>query len=107
MKNLIQLSAEDFAELIKNKNIKLLDVRERHEFEGGHIKGAFLVPSTNFKEEFKKLKIKKNEKLALYCLSGNRSDFIGRRLLEEGYENIYNLELGIIEWREIGQKLIK
>lgn len=102
-----QLSADDFEELIKDKKVHLFDVREKYEFDTGRIKGSRLVPSTNFNEEFEKLKMKKKDKIALYCRSGSRSDFIARKLLQEGYENIYNLEMGIIEWLEYGKKLTK
>lgn len=102
-----QLSSDDFEKLIKDKNVHLLDVREKYEFDTGYIKGAKLVPSTNFDEYFEKLKIKKSDKIALYCRSGNRSDFIGRKLVGMGYENIYNLELGIADWIEQKKKIKK
>lgn len=107
MSSINQLSSDDFEKLIKDRKIKLLDVREKYEFETGFIKGAKLVPATNFNDEFVKLNIKKGDKIALYCHSGNRSDFIGKKLLNESYENIYNLEMGIIEWLEYGKKLEK
>ena len=102
-----QLSADDFEELIKDKKVHLLDVREMYEFKAGYIKGAKLVPSTNFDEYFEKLKIKKSDKIALYCRSGNRSDFIARKLTNLGYDKLYNLELGILDWLEQGKKLIE
>jgi rhodanese-related sulfurtransferase len=102
-----QLSADDFEELIDNGKVQLLDVRELYEFKQGFIRGAKLVPSTRFREEFEKLKIKKKDKIALYCLSGNRSDFLAKQLQDWGYENLFNLEMGIIEWLDYGKKIIK
>jgi rhodanese-related sulfurtransferase len=102
-----QLSADGFEELIKDKKVHLLDVREVYEFNQGFIKGAKLVPSTRFQEEFEKLKIKKSDKIALYCRSGNRSDFIGKKLENWGYEKVFNLEMGIIEWLDYGKKIVK
>lgn len=102
-----QLSSDDYEKLIKDKKVWNLDVREKYEFDVGHIKGAKLAPSTNFEEEFGKLKAKKNDKIALYCRSGNRSDFIAKKLSEMGYKNIYNLEMGILEWLDYGKKLEK
>lgn len=95
-----QMSADDFEEAIKDKKVHLLDVREKYEFDAGYIKGAKLAPSTNFDEYFEKLKIKKNDKIALYCRSGNRSDFIGEKLNNLGYDKVYNLELGLIDWMD-------
>jgi len=102
-----QLSTEEVKELIKDKKVWLLDVREGYEFNAGHIKGAKLVPSTRFDEEFDKLGIKKNDKIILYCRTGSRSDFILRRLLEKGYKNSGHLEMGLVEWMNYGEKVVK
>jgi rhodanese-related sulfurtransferase len=102
-----QLSADDFEELIKSKKVHLLDVRELFEFQQGRIKGAKLVPSTHFEEEFEKVKIKKSDKIALYCRSGSRSHFLAEKLDQMGYKNIFNLEMGIIEWLDYGKKIVK
>jgi len=102
-----QLSSDDFEELIKNKKVQLLDVRELFEFQQGHIKGSKLFPSTHFSEKLEKSNLKKNDKIALYCRSGSRSYFIGEQLDQSGYKNIFNLEMGIIEWLEYGKKLVK
>jgi rhodanese-related sulfurtransferase len=102
-----QISSDDFEELINDKKVFLLDVREKNEFDAGHIKGANLVSSIRFDEGFEKLKVKKNDKIALYCLNGNRSDFIGKKLVENGFDRIYNLEMGVVEWLEYGKKLVK
>jgi rhodanese-related sulfurtransferase len=102
-----QLSSDDFEVLIKNKKVHIIDVRELWEFQQGFIKGAKLFPSTHFSEKLEKSKIKKTDKIALYCLSGSRSHFISEQLSQLGYKNIFNLEMGTIEWLEYGKKLMK
>ena len=100
------VSSDEYESLMKKKGFWNLDVREKYEFDAGHIKGAKLVPSTRFFEEFEKLKIKKNDKIGLYCRIGNRSAFIAESLKEKGFKNIFNLEVGIVEWLEYGKKLV-
>lgn len=102
-----QLSSDDYEKIIKDKKVWNLDVREKYEFDMGHISGAKLVPSTRFEEEFEKLKVKKSDKIAVYCRSGNRSDFIARKLVDMGYKNVYNLEMGVLEWLDYRKKLVK
>ncbi|MFO7807558.1 MAG: rhodanese-like domain-containing protein [Candidatus Moraniibacteriota bacterium] len=102
-----QLSADDFEEVIKNNKVRLLDVREKYEFDQGFIKGAELAPSTRFREALQDLKVKKNEKVAVYCRTGSRSDFLARQMAHDGYGDIYNLEMGIEEWLDFGKKLVK
>lgn len=100
------ISADDYEMLTKKKNFWNLDVREKSEFDAGHIKGAKLVPATNFEEKFEKLKIKKSDEIGLYCRTGSRSAFIAEKLKDQGYKKIYNLEMGIVEWLQYGKKLI-
>jgi len=102
-----QLSADGFEELIKDKKVHLLDVREPYEFNQGFIEGAKLIPSTRFQEEFEKIRIKKNDKIALYCRSGNRSDFLARKLQDWGYKKVFNLEMGIIEWLDYEKNIVR
>lgn len=100
------VSADDYEKVIKEKNSWNFDVREKYEFEAGHIKGAKLVPSTRFDENFNKLKIKKTDKICLYCRTGSRSAYIAEKLKEQGFKKIFNLELGTIDWLEQGKKLV-
>ncbi len=107
-KNMVkQLSTEEYKELIEKKGVWNLDVREGYEFNAGYIEGAKLVPSTRFDEFFDELKIKKSEKIALYCRSGSRSSFVAQKLSDKGYTNIYNLELGFLDWQRQGFKIVK
>ena len=99
------VSSDEYESLMKKKGFWNLDVREKYEFDAGYIKGAKLVPSTRFEEEFEKLKIKKTDKIGLYCRTGSRSAFIANKLEEMGYKNIFNLELGLLDWMEQGKKV--
>ena len=102
-----QLSSDEFEKLIKEKGTVLIDVREKYEFDAGHIKGAHQISSIRFDEGFENLGVKKKDKIALYCRSGNRSDFIASKLSQEGYPNVYNLELGILDWTRYGKQIVK
>jgi phage shock protein E len=93
------LSTEEYKKLIENKAVWNLDVREKYEFNEGYIKDAKLTPSTRFDEFFEELKIKKNDKIALYCRTGSRSAFIAQKLVDKGYKNVFNLELGFVDWQ--------
>ena len=101
------ISADDYEALVKEKGFWNLDVREKYEFDAGHIKGAKLVPSTRFDEEFEKLKVKKTDKVGVYCRTGNRSAFIAEKLKDKGFKNIFNLEMGLAEWMEMKKRINK
>ncbi|MEA2006664.1 MAG: rhodanese-like domain-containing protein [Patescibacteria group bacterium] len=66
-KVITHVSDDGYEMLCKQKIFWNLDVREKYEFEQERIKGAKLVPATHFDEEFEKLKVKKTDKIDLYC----------------------------------------
>ncbi|MCL6294306.1 rhodanese-like domain-containing protein [Jejuia spongiicola] len=99
------VSAEDLQPLLQLDNVQLIDVRTPKEFKGGHIENAqninFLSP--DFTESIKKLD--KNKPLIVYCRSGKRSAKSIKKLFEAGFTEIYDLEGGIIKWKQKGFNL--
>ena len=78
-------------------NIVILDVRTQEEYESGHIPGAICVPNENIEEEAIVELPDKDQKILLYCRSGNRSKQAAGKLAKAGYTNILEFG-GIIDW---------
>ena len=95
-------------ELIKKKDIVLLDSREKIEFETSHIENATFVGYDKFKlKKIKKLLPKdKNEPIVVYCSLGIRSEDVAEKLKKAGYTNVYNLYGGIFEWKNKNNPVI-
>lgn len=93
--------------LLQDKTLQLIDVRTPKEFEEGHIENAKNIDfySDTFKEEITKLD--PNKPLLLYCRSGGRSGKTSKMLQELGFKKVYDLEGGILKWKEKGFKLVK
>ncbi|TXD84622.1 rhodanese-like domain-containing protein [Subsaximicrobium wynnwilliamsii] len=93
------LNATDFQKAIQQKNIKLVDVRTAEEYKVGAIDDAvnidFLQPET-FENQFEKLDRK--TAVFIYCRSGNRSGKAALKLKAMGFEAIYDLEGGFMNW---------
>lgn len=88
-------------EITKNPDIYILDAREQKEFEISHIKGARFIGYDDF--EIKSISnIPKDAKVYVYCSIGYRSEKIGEKLQNEGYEKVYNLYGGIFSWANNG-----
>jgi rhodanese-related sulfurtransferase len=79
------------------KDIILLDVRTKEEYETGHIKQSMLIPVDTLKTEAEKQLKDKEAKIFVYCRSGNRSVTAANILVSLGYKNVYNLG-GISNW---------
>ena len=81
----------------------VVDVREQHEFEEGHIPGAVHVPRGHLESRIEGASADRSAPIVLYCASGNRSalaaDTLERQL---GYENVESMTGGITLWKDRG-----
>ena len=67
----------------------LIDVRTQEEFKSGYLEDAINIEWQNIKNLSKE--IKKDEKIYLYCRSGNRSGKATDILINLGYKNVKNI----------------
>lgn len=82
----------------------LIDVRTPEEFAAGHIEGAINIPVESIAMRLDE--IPEDEKVVLYCRSGNRSNQAAAILDDAGYPQIYDLG-GIIDWTAEGYALVQ
>ena len=75
----------------------ILDVREQHEYDQGHIPGAILIPNTEIEARAEAELTDKDQLILVYCRSGRRSKLAAEILVELGYTNIKEFG-GIIDW---------
>ena len=75
-------------ELIAN-DYYLIDVRTPEEFKSGYLEDAINIEWQNIKNLNKE--IKKDDKIYLYCRSGNRSGKATDILINLGYKNVKNI----------------
>jgi rhodanese-related sulfurtransferase len=98
--NFENYDVKEFAELIADSNVVILDVRKADEFAEGHIKGAVLIDQfqSDFVEQAKEI-LPKDKTIAIYCRSGRRSANAAAKLADVGYKCV-NLKGGILAWKE-------
>ncbi|MDQ6780361.1 MAG: rhodanese-like domain-containing protein [Candidatus Eremiobacteraeota bacterium] len=88
------------------KGALLIDVREPHEWNGGHMPGAVLIPMGQVSTRLKELP--QDRKIIFTCRSGNRSGAIKDMLIDEhGYTQVHNLLGGILAWQVAGLPVVK
>jgi len=89
------------AKLDGGENLKLIDCREQGGWDEAHIEQAEFMPLSDFSAQMEKLS-DKDETLVLQCRSGKRSMQACMMLQGEGFENLFNLEGGIMAWTDKG-----
>ena len=93
-----QITQEAAKEMMDTQEVVILDVREQHEYDSGHIPGAVLLPVGTITEDTAAAVIDDPDTVVLvYCRSGNRSKTASQALADLGYTNVYEFG-GIIDW---------
>ena len=105
--NFENMEVKEFAELITDSNVVILDVRKADEFAEGHITAAILIDQfqSDFVEQAQ-AKLPKEKTIAIYCRSGRRSASAAGKLADVGYKCV-NLKGGIIAWKEANMPVTK
>ncbi len=79
----------------REKNFKIIDVRENWEHEIGAIENSIKMPLSNLVEDFKSLN--QSIEYGVICHSGVRSLQGGSYLQSKGFK-VFNVEGGIDKW---------
>jgi UPF0176 protein len=91
-------------ELISDPDVLLVDTRNDYEVEIGTFKNAVNPNTTSFREfpEYvaKNLDKTKHKKVAMFCTGGIRCEKSTAYLKEQGFEEVYHLEGGILKYLE-------
>jgi sulfur-carrier protein adenylyltransferase/sulfurtransferase len=82
-----------------------IDVREREEWDEGHIPGAVHIARGWLESRIEQTVPDRSRAIVAYCASGNRSTFAAKTLEELGYEDVVNLAGGINDWKRRGYPL--
>lgn len=96
------LNAREFNELANNPDTVIIDMRNHYEYEVGHFDTALEVPSDTFREQLpmaaEMMKDQKDKNIIMYCTGGIRCEKASAYMLHRGFNNVYHLEGGIIEY---------
>ena len=85
--------------LINDENTFLIDVRKPFEYDVGTFNGAVNPQVNNFREFPKYLKnLHKDKNIAMFCTGGIRCEKAGVYLQTTGFQNVYQLKGGIINY---------
>jgi UPF0176 protein len=95
---------EDWNDLVNDPDVLLIDTRNDYEYSIGSFKGAVDPQTTTFREfpEYVRshLDPQKQKKVAMFCTGGIRCEKASAFMLQEGFEEVYHLQGGILKYLE-------
>lgn len=99
------IHTEELKDVVKEKELIILDTRTPEEYKVSHIEGAEFIDYDDFTgQEVEHLD--KNKPVVVYCSVGYRSEKIGEKLQEMGFKQVYNLYGGIFDWKNKGNQVV-
>jgi rhodanese-related sulfurtransferase len=93
--------------LSNHDNALFLDVREVAEYRQGHLLEVLHIPLGQLSSQLQKLEAYKDRPIIAYCRSGARSAQACEILVKAGFQSVYNLNGGIMEWQSQGLPIQK
>jgi UPF0176 protein len=99
----VHVDAKSFNDLISKPETLLVDMRNHYESEIGHFEGAITPDVDTFRDSLPLIEEdlqphKKDKNIVMYCTGGIRCEKASAYFKYKGFENVYQLEGGIIEY---------
>jgi len=101
------LPVSNAVRLMNDDKTIVVDVRDESEIADGVIQGAKHIPLANLETRMSELEKFKSSPIVVYCKTGNRSGGACKTLTAAGFENVNNLEGGIMAWETASLPLAK
>jgi len=97
-----EVDAPHARDLIERDSPAIVDVRERDEWDEGHLAGAVHIPRGHLESRIEQAVPDRSKPVLLYCAAGNRSAFAAQTLEQLGYEHVSSLAGGYTDWKRNG-----
>lgn len=104
---IVKLNSQEFARLLEDGDVQLVDIRTPQEVANGIIEGASIINFQDADFEKKVQLLDKGQPVAIYCAAGGRSARASSQLKKLGFSKIYDLKDGYTGWKAEGYPSVK
>jgi len=92
------LSPQQAINLINREEGIFLDLRDAGDYKQGHIVDAVNIPASKLPERMGELEKYRDKPVVLVCKMGQQSGVAGKQLKAAGFEHVYKMSGGMMEW---------
>jgi rhodanese-related sulfurtransferase len=92
------LTPQEAINLVNAENGVFLDLRDAADFNKGHIVDAVHIPAAKLESRMAELEKYRDRPVVLVCKMGQQSGMAGKQLRAGGYEKVYKMSGGMMEW---------
>ena len=101
------VSPQQLIDLVNRDNAVVIDLRDRTEYEQGHVVGSINVPFSTVGDRLAELERYRERPVVLACRMGQHSGMAGTQLRKAGFERVVRLAGGMIEWQNQNLPLVR
>jgi hydroxyacylglutathione hydrolase len=99
------MTSAELAPRLARGEVTVVDVRNRSEWEAGHLPGAIHIPGGHL--EARVAEIPRDRPIVVQCQSGSRSAISASVLHRLGRHDVANLAGGITDWQAAGREVVR
>ncbi len=100
------LPTHEITRLLNNEEAVLVDVREKKEFDSGHVAGAVHIPYSRVSQNLSELEKYRDKTIVVADKLGQHAGQVGKTLRKEGFE-VRRMQGGMSEWANQGLPLVR
>ena len=101
-----KLSLSEVVQAMNADKGVLIDVRDKKEFDAGHIANAIHIPHAKVANSLSQLEKYKDKQIIVTDQMGQHAGSVSRLLMKQGY-NAARMRGGMSEWKQDGLPLVK
>src|SRR5205085_2984525 len=106
-KNITEISPQDAAAKLKSGDVVIVDVRDKDEWDEGHIAGALHMSRGTIELDIEEKVPDTNAMIICHCGGGGRGALATESLQKMGYKNVRNMSGGFKAWKAASLPMTK
>ncbi len=95
------LSPQQAINLVNKDGGVFVDLRDAAEYKQGHITDAVNIPAAKIDARIGELEKHRSSPIILVCKMGQHAGAVGKKLKAEGFEHVYKMTGGMMEWSNL------
>ncbi len=92
------LSPQQAINLVNKDGGVFVDLRDAADFRQGHITDALNIPTAKIDERIAELEKYRSSPIVLVCKMGQHAGAVGKKLRAQGFDSVYKMGGGMMEW---------
>jgi len=92
------LTPQQAINLVNTEQGVFLDVRDGGDFKQGHIADALHIPAAKVPDRLAELDKHRDRPIVIVCKMGQQAGLAGKQLRAAGYNKVYKMAGGMLEW---------